>query len=219
MGLKFFKNQRVVVGLGTVLAIALGLAVVVKSGVKSKAPTPALHSGLVVEVGREDDGKLDPGRPLRCFVGGAFVGEITLYECARKNGLDTGALDVGVDETGALAAADQAGIVLTPLPPVSTPEDPVAASAPAITPASGPLAACWRYQGVEWRRLPTEMGLNACVQALFSGHCERPGGATYGRWGDQTLRLLPGHVEASADNRTFHTLAEQPASCAIPPIG
>lgn len=219
MGLKFFKNQRVVVGLGTVLAIALGLAVVVKSGVKSKAPTPALHSGLVVEVGREDDGKLDPGRPLRCFVGGAFVGEITLSECARKNGLDTGALDVGVDETGALAAADQAGIVLTPLPPVSTPEDPVAASAPAITPASGPLAACWRYQGVEWRRLPTEMGLNACVQALFSGHCERPGGATYGRWGDQTLRLLPGHVEASADNRTFHTLAEQPASCAIPPIG
>jgi len=219
MGLEFFKNQRVVVGLGTVLAIALGLAVVVKSGVKSKAPTPALHSGLVVEVGREDDGKLDPGRPLRCFVGGAFVGEITLSECARKNGLDTGALDVGVDETGALAAADQAGIVLTPLPPVSTPEDPVAASAPAITPASGPLAACWRYQGVEWRRLPTEMGLNACVQALFSGHCERPGGATYGRWGDQTLRLLPGHVEASADNRTFHTLAEQPASCAIPPIG
>ncbi len=221
MGLKFFKNQRVVVGLGTVLAIALGagLAVIVKSGVKSKAPTPALHSGLVVEVGREDDGKLDPGRPLRCFVGGAFVGEITLSECARKNGLDTGALDVGVDETGALAAADQAGTVLTPLPPVSTPEDPVAASAPAITPASGPLAACWRYQGVEWRRLPTEMGLNACVQALFSGHCERPGGATYGRWGDQTLRLLPGHVEASADNRTFHTLAEQPASCAIPPIG
>jgi len=221
MGLEFFKNQRVVVGLGTVLAIALGsgLAVVVKSGVKLKAPTPALHSGLVVEVGREDDGKLDPGRPLRCFVGGAFVGEITLSECARKNGLDTGALDVGVDETGALAAADQAGIVLTPLPPVSTPEDPVAASAPAITPASGPLAACWRYQGVEWRRLPTEMGLNACVQALFSGHCERPGGATYGRWGDQTLRLLPGHVEASADNRTFHTLAEQPASCAIPPIG
>jgi hypothetical protein len=221
MGLEFFKNQRVVVGLGTVLAIALGsgLAVVVKSGVKSKAPTPALHSGLVVEVGREDDGKLDPGRPLRCFVGGAFVGEITLSECARKNGLDTGALDVGVDETGALAAADQAGIVLTPLPPVSTPEDPVAASAPAITPASGPLAACWRYQGVEWRRLPTEMGLNACVQALFSGHCERPGGATYGRWGDQTLRLLPGHVEASADNRTFHTLAEQPASCAILPIG
>ena len=233
MGLKFFKNQRVVVGLGTVLAIALGagLAVVVKSGVKSKVPTPALHTGLVVEVGREDDGKLDPARPLRCFVGGAFVGEITLSECARKNGLDTGELDVGVDETGALAAADQAGTVLTPLPPGPTPEDPVAAPAPAvipapsaapapaITPASGPLATCWRYQGAEWRRLPTEMGLNACVQALFAGHCERPGGATYGRWRDQTLRLLPGHVEASADNRTFHNLAEQPASCAIPPIG
>jgi len=233
MGLEFFKNQRAVVGLGTVLAIALGagLAVVVKSGVKPKVPTPALHTGLVVEVGREDDGKLDPARPLRCFVGGAFVGEITLSECARKNGLDTGALDVGVDETGALAAADQAGTVLTPLPPGPTPEDPVAAPAPAvipapsatpapaITPASGPLAACWRDQGGEWRRLPAEMGLNVCVQALFAGHCERPSGATYGRWGDQTLRLLPGHVEASADNRTFHTLAEQPASCAIPPIG
>ena len=137
MGLKFFKNQRVVVGLGTVLAIALGagLAVVVKSGVKSKVPTPALHTGLVVEVGREDDGKLDPARPLRCFVGGAFVGEITLSECARKNGLDTGELDVGVDETGALAAADQAGTVLTPLPPGPTPEDSVAAPAPAFIPA------------------------------------------------------------------------------------
>ncbi|MEI6282665.1 MAG: hypothetical protein WCP82_08120 [Alphaproteobacteria bacterium] len=233
MGLEFFKNRRAVISLASVLAIALGLglAVVVKSGGKSKAPTPALYTVLVVEVGREDDGKLDPGRPLRCFVGGAFVGEITLSECARKNGIDTGALDVGVDETGALAAADQAGTVLTPLPPGSTPDDPAAAAAPAaipassatpapaITPASGPLAACWRYQGAEWRRLPTEMGLNACVQVLFAGHCERPGGATYGRWGDQTLRLLPGHVEASADNRTFHNLAEQPASCAIPPIG
>ena len=40
-------------------------------------------------------------------MGGSFVGEITLAECAKKNGVATGALDVGVDETGALAAADQ----------------------------------------------------------------------------------------------------------------
>ena len=88
-----------------------------------KKPTeepPASRAGLIVETGRADDTKLDPARPLRCFVGGAFVGEITLAECAKKNGVATGALDVGVDETGALAAADQAGMVLTPLPPTPT---------------------------------------------------------------------------------------------------
>ena len=225
--MEFLKDRRIVLAIGAGVAVLLGviLAVVAMSGGKSKTPPPASQTGLVVEIGREDDGKLDPARPLRCFVSGVFVGEITLAECARKNGVATGALDVGVDETGALAAADVAGTVLTPLPPAPVEVMPnpssVSVPAPSATPTqtSGPTRACWRYVGAEWRRMPGDVGLNACVQTLFAGRCERPGGATYGRWGEQTLRLVPGRVEASADNRSFQTLVEQPASCAIPSIG
>jgi hypothetical protein len=61
-----------------------------------------------------------------------------------------------------------------------------------------------------------EMPMGACIQTLFAGHCERAGSATYGRWGDQTLRLLPGRVEALDDKGTAHTVAEQSPNCAIP---
>jgi hypothetical protein len=64
----------------------------------------------------------------------------------------------------------------------------------------------------------SEMTLNACVQALFAGHCERTGGATYGRWGDQTLRLVPGRVEQSPDDRNFRTLVEQGTNCSLPSL-
>lgn len=223
--MEFLKDRRVVLALGGGVALLLGLvlALTLMSGGRSRDQPPASETGLVVEIGREDDGKLDPARPLRCFVGGVFVGEITLSECARKNGVATGALDVGVDETGALAAADVAGTVLTPLPPapVETLPTPMPLNVPAPAPvqASAPSRACWRYVGAEWRRLPGEATLNNCVQTLFAGRCERPGGATYGRWGDQTLRLVPGRVEASMDNRSFQTLVEQPASCMLPPLG
>jgi hypothetical protein len=61
------------------------------------------------------------------------------------------------------------------------------------------------------------MPLSACVQALFSGRCERPGGASYGRWGDSTLRLAPHRVEMSDDNRNFRTVVEQnDDGCVIP---
>jgi hypothetical protein len=229
MDTEFLKDRRMVLGLGAAVALlaGVGIAVAVMSGGRSDGAPPASQSGLMVEIGREDDTRLDPARPLRCFVGGVFVGEITLAECAQKNGVATGALDVGVDETGALAAADAAGTVLTPLPP----QEMAIAAAPAVSPstmpvpAQGPLlntvptAACWRYQGAEWRRLPGEMGLNACLQTLFAGRCEAPGGATYGRWGAQTLRLVPGRVEISSDNRSFQSLVEQPPSCVIPSVG
>lgn len=230
----FLKDRRIIVfGGGAALALlaGLGVAVALLAGhdqKPSEAP-PASRAGLIVETGRDDDTKLDPARPLRCFVGGAFVGEITLAECAKKNGVATGALDVGVDETGALAAADQAGTVLTPLPP-PTVEAPAAGSAangaassaaPASTSASAnaPLAPCWRYAGGEWRRLPGEITLTACAQQLFGGRCEKAGGATYGRWGEETLRLAPGRVEISSDNRTFRTAFEQGPNCSIPNAG
>src|SRR5690606_16434424 len=176
-------------------------------------PPPASQGGLVVDATPTDDG-LDPARGLRCFVAGKFVGEMTLAACAERNGVATGARDVGMDETGALAAADRAGTVLTPLPPQRvTPLNPPPA-AQATAPPAAPTEACWRYAG-EWRRLPGDQTLSACVQALFAGRCERPGAASYGRWGAQTVRLVPGRVELSSDDRTFRTLADQGANCPI----
>ncbi|MBI1683050.1 hypothetical protein [Caulobacter hibisci] len=227
--MELLKDRRVLLGGGAALAVIAGLAVAFGlMGGKDRKPAedpPASRGGLIVETGRPDDGKLnDPARPLRCFVGGQFVGETTLADCAKKNGVATGALDVGVDETGALAAADQAGTVLTPLPP-PTVAAPVATPAPtptasgAIPASSAPLGVCQRYAGGQWNKLPGEITQNACIQQLFAGKCERPGGATYGRWGDETLRLLPGRVEASSDNRSFHLVVEQAATCAIPSVG
>ncbi|PHY20215.1 hypothetical protein [Caulobacter sp. BP25] len=228
----FLKDRRIVVlGGGAALALlaGLGIAAALLAGHDQKqteAP-PASRAGLIVETGREDDTKLDPARPLRCFVGGAFVGEITLAECAKKNGVATGALDVGVDETGALAAADQAGTVLTPLPPAPTVDapavgqgaTPMTPATPAMASANAPLAACWRYAAGEWRRLPGDITLNACAQQLFGGRCEKTNAVAYGRWGEETLRLLQGRIEASPDNRSFHTVLDQAPNCPSPNAG
>ena len=228
--LKDRRTLLVVVGAALALVAGLVLAKTLMNrhrGEANVAP-PAAQAGLVVETGSNDDGKLNPTARLRCFVAGQFVGEATLAECAKKNGVATGALDVGVDESGALAAANQAGAMLVPLPPPN--EAATATAAPGVAPAPGAAAApasatlnspaggCWRYAGGEWRKLPAEMTLGACVQTLFAGRCERQGGATYGRWMAQTLRLVPGKVEVASDNRTFHMLAEQSASCVIAPV-
>jgi hypothetical protein len=221
--MELLKDRRVLLGGGAALALIAGLGIALTVMQGSKSPTdnpPASRSGLVVETGRADDNKLDPARPLRCFVGGQFVGETTLAECAKKNGVATGALDVGVDETGALAAADQAGTVLTPLPPppeaLTVPAPAATPTAPAAIVSSTPLAACWRYAGGEWRKLPGEITVNACAQQISGGKCEKAGGATYGRWGEETLRLVPGKVESSSDNRTFHSIIELGPNCSIP---
>lgn len=217
---------------GGVAALVAGLALAalfVGSGPEQQAAPPASQAGLVVETAGTDD-RVSPTRALRCFVGGQFVGELTLAACAKRNGVATDALDVGVDETGALAAANQAGAAIVPLPPMNEAtsarmdgppparpaQPPPGAAVPSASAA--PSATCWRYAGAEWRKLQ-DMSLNACVQTLYAGRCERPGAASYGRWGEQTLRLVPGRVEISADNRSFRRLAEQGAGCAIAPIG
>jgi hypothetical protein len=141
------------------------------------------------------------------------VGDLTLADCARRNGVATDALDVGVDKTGALAAAQQGGAQVTPLPPV----EPVHAALKP-PPTVQPVDVCWRYEG-GWRRLPNEMTLAACVQTLFAGRCERAGDAAYGRWAQQTVRLVPNKVEISSDNRSFHTLVEQGAGCSLAGAG
>ncbi|WP_332771786.1 hypothetical protein [Phenylobacterium sp.] len=221
------RSRLVLAGGALALVAGIGIAAALISGGKGEnaQPPPASQGGLVVETGAADDGRLDPARPLRCYVAGQYVGEVTLADCAKRNGVATGALDVGVDEAGNLAAADQAGTMLTPLPPVEeaqveAPTVTPAAPAPAATPAApAPAGACWRYADGGWRKQPADMTLNACVQSLFAGRCERSGGATYGRWIQQTLRLVPGRVEVSGDNRSFRALASQAENCSISPVG
>jgi hypothetical protein len=233
--MEFFKDRRVVLGVGALAAILLGaiIAMVIAGGSESPdGPPPASQGGLVVEQGRDDDTKLDPARPIRCFVEGQFAGEVTLTECAKRNGVATGALDVGVDETGALSASGQTGAIFAPLPPTDVAAAPAAVPAPtappptqtASIPAPAPAtssdgASCWRYADASWTRLPESLSLQACVQRLYAGQCERSGRATYGRWGQQTLRLVPGKVEISDDNRRFRTLARQNRNCTIEPVG
>ena len=62
------------------------------------------------------------------------------------------------------------------------------------------------------------MDLDACVQLLFNARCERQGGAAYGRWGQQTLRLVDGRVEISDDNKAFRTLVAQGEDCSLAPV-
>jgi len=215
------KDRKVVLITGAALALAAGLGGAVLIMAKddgTTTPPPASQGGLVVEATRPSDDGLDPARPLRCFVSGEFVGEITLAECAERNGVATGSLDVGLDQSGALAAAAVAGTVLTPLPPET--QAPVVVATPTSPQVSQPVqvstATCWRYDG-GWRQVG-ELGRGACAQTLFAGQCTGRGGALYGRWGEQTLRLVTGRVEISNDNRRFRTLVEQGPACSLPSV-
>src|SRR3984957_14443996 len=161
------NDRRVIVFGGGAVALAAGLAIawfIFARSHKPAEPPPASQGGLTVVSGRDDDAKLDPKRPLRCFVGGQFVGELPLSVCAQRNGVATGALDVGLDQAGALAASNGAGSTLTPLKPHSAPPPPLADPAapdqgadvqspqPQATAAAG--QACWRFGGAGWRQLP-----------------------------------------------------------------
>ena len=216
------QDNRLLIAIGAGLAVvaAVVIALIFSGGRdRSPEPPPAAQGGLTVDVA--DAPELNTTRELRCYVDGQFVGMATLTDCARRNGLATDALDVGIDETGALAAAPTAAFAPPPsAPPIELTEvekpamtDPQPVE-PSVQPASG--SACLRHTGSDWRSLSSNMSLNACVQALYSGTCVRPGEALYGRWGDVTLRLVPRRVEQSNDNSRFRTLAEQDRSCTFP---
>jgi len=205
--------------LGALAALAAGglIAFAINFAHRGERPSqpPASQGGLVIDAAGAGLGRIDPARPLRCFVAGKPAGEMSLADCAKRNGVATGALDVGLDASGALAAEPTAQAKVTPLAP--PPQVVQAVPTPAQGPA--PLAACWRYADSRWRQLPSETTLGGCVQALFSGRCEAAGAASYGRWGQQTLRLAPGKVEISADNRSFRTLVDQGPGCGFPTLG
>ncbi len=212
---------------GAGLALAAGLLIAWLILARSHRPTeapPASQGSLIVVTGRDDDVKLDPKRPLRCFVGGQFVGELPLAVCAQRNGVATGALDVGLDQAGALAAGSTNQ--LTPLPaqaptlplPVTEPAASNGAAAASLAgPESQPaIQACWRFGGAGWRQLPQPMALQACVQAVYANRCPQSGDAYYGRWGEQTLRLMAGRVEISPNNRDFTGLVDPWPPCQEP---
>jgi len=216
------QDNRLLIAIGAGLAVvaAVVIALIFSAGRdRNPAPPPAAQGGLTVDVA--DAPELNTTRELRCFVDGQYIGMATLSDCARRNGVATDALDVGIDETGALAAAPTAAFAPPPsAPPIElteaeqpplTDQQPLE---PSVQPASG--ATCLRHTGSDWRSLSSNMSLNACVQALYSGTCVRPGEALYGRWGDMTLRLVPRRVEQSPDNSRFRTLAEQDRSCTFP---
>ncbi|MDP1913953.1 hypothetical protein [Brevundimonas sp.] len=216
------QDNRLLIAIGAGLAVvaAVIIALIFSGGRdRNPAPPPAAQGGLTVDVA--DAPELNTTRELRCFVDGQYIGLATLSDCARRNGVATDALDVGIDETGALAAAPTAAFAPPPsAPPIELTEaeqPPLTdqqLDEPSVQPASG--ATCLRHTGSDWRSLSSNMSLNACVQALYSGTCVRPGEALYGRWGDMTLRLVPRRVEQSPDNSRFRTLAEQDRSCTFP---
>jgi hypothetical protein len=221
----WLQDRRLVLTIGggvLALLISLGVAIgLVARDHKPPAPPPASVGGLVVQMGAPDNAKLDPAQPLRCFVDGQFEGMETLADCAKKNGVATKALDVGVDPNGALTAANGVGADLAPLPPADSAQ-PDAAQTPATAQAAtaqgarGPTGDCLRYGGGAWRKAGDGLTLNACVQTLYAGRCVKTGEAAYGRWGGQTLRLVPHHVEMASDNRSFHNLADQDdSSCTV----
>ncbi len=222
------KDRRVILAVGGGLALAAGLGIaawLVAGGKDPDEAPPASQGGLIVQTGRDDDVKLDPTHPLRCFVGGQLAGEMTVAACAARNGVAAGALDVGVDTTGALSGSTgQPTAQVAPLPPMSPDQaqaDAPAGATPVVAKSAGRsgVQACWRYSGGSWARLAPDMSLDDCVQTLYAGQCVRAGGAAYGRWNDRTLRLTDGRVETSPDNRAFHTLAEQGPDCSVAPLG
>ena len=215
------KDNRTVLIIGGGLAVvaAVAAALVFSGGRDRPAEAPpASQGGLTIDLAEAPT--LEPARELRCFVDGQFVGQATLADCAKRNGVATSALDVGLDATGALAAAPTAAFA----PPPELPAEPAVEVAPVDeaaspsepsrpAPASAAATACMRHTGSEWRSIGSGMSMGACVQALYAGTCVRPGEAQYGRWGDTTLRLVPRRVEQSNDNTRFRTLAEQDRNC------
>ena len=217
------KDNRILIAIGAaaavVIAVIVGLLMTRGGDSASDAPPPAAHGGLTVSVA--DAPGLDSTRELRCYVDGQFIGMATLTDCARRNGLATDALDVGVDATGALVAAPTASLTPPPIAPPTEmtenlPEANPADSTQSTQPASQSGGQCMRYTGSDWRTVSSGGSLNQCVQELYAGTCVRPGEALYGRWGETTLRLVPRRVEQSPDNNRFRTLAEQDRSCQFP---
>jgi len=124
---------------------------------------------------------------------------------------------VGLDPaTGQVTAASGTlAPALQPMP-AATPVEHAAEAPPAPAENAGG-GDCMRYSPEGWRSAGAGVSLGQCARTLFDGRCERAGDALYGRWGGNTLRLVPGRVEISPDNRNFRPLVPQnPQDCSLP---
>ena len=104
------------------------------------------------------------------------------------------------------------------------PSDTTATAAPSPEVVAPPIntvaalgsepATCWRYENAAWTKLPSDLTASDCLRSLFGGQCERSRTqASYGRWGERTLRLTGGAVEMSDDNRNFTILVRPWPAC------
>ena len=197
-----FSDRRIAfaVGAGALLLVALLFIVFLRGRHGVNDAQAAAKPELQLEVGKGVDSKIAPKtQQVRCFVNGQLVGMTTLAECGAKNGTASQTLDVGLDAP----------------PPATTSQAGTSAAAPGPS-ASSQTAECLRYGADGWKGYGSSLTLSACVRVLFQGQCAKAGEAYYGRWGAQSLRLVPGKVEASEDNRSFRRLVEQDADCSIP---
>lgn len=225
------QDRRVIAAVGAVAIVLLAGLLALFLMRHQDAPKPqeaaTAPGALQVDVGAQE-AKVSQTKPLRCFVNGQYVGDVPVQVCAARNGVAAQALDVGLDPaTGQVAASSGPATPLQPLSapvastldPASLPPAPKAAPVVALAaqaPAQAAAGDCLRFAG-EWRPAGGVMPLGQCVRTLFDGRCIRPGDALYGRWNGQTVRLLPGRVEISADNRNFRTLVQQDADdCSLP---
>lgn len=214
------QKRQIVIGVGAAVAIGIGVAVAMgmMNSHKDEKKMNDQPPGLVFNVS-DTPAKLDPKKKLQCYVGGTYVGELTLAECAKKNGVATGALDVGLDDSGNVVAAPTGSLTPVPGAPASgtAEEGPVTGGevVPDTGAGQGPVAACLRYSGNQWNTLSEGLTLSQCARLLYDGRCVTPGQAQYGRWGEKTLRLVPKRVEISDDNTSFRTLAEQGQGCSV----
>ncbi len=225
------QKRMLWLGAGGLLAIivAIAVAMMLSSGHKDEKRMNDQPTGLQFNVA-EASASMDSKKPLRCYVNGAEVGDMTLEQCAQKNGVAAQKLDVGLDDNGNMTAAPTGSLAPVPTAPTSAaanakPQTDAAQQAdngevvPDTKPvASGPAAACLRFNGGEWNKLSDGLTLGQCVQLLYDGRCVSPGSAQYGRWGDKTLRLVPHRVEQSDDNSSFRTLVDQGQGCQVPMV-
>lgn len=210
---------------GAVAALAVGIVVAVKlsSGHKDDKPMNDQPTGLTFNVS-DPKPSLDSKKPLRCYVAGSYVGDLTLADCAKKNGVAAQALDVGLDDNGNMTAAPTGSLAPVPGAPTATttPETQTQTNGGEVVPETGPApaasatAACLRYNSNSWNRLADNITLGQCAALLYDGRCVAPGQASYGRWGSKTLRLVPHRVEQSDDNTNFRPLIEQGQGCSVP---
>ncbi len=214
------------------VAVAVGLGVALSSGHKNDPKMNDQPTGMTFNVSDSPVAALDPKKTLRCYVNGADVGDMTLAECAQKNGMAAQKMDVGLDDNGNVVAAPTGSLTPTPPAPASAGAAPgkdnnqaqvpeqTAEQVPDTAPAaaSSPTGVCLRYNSNSWNKLQDNVTLGQCVQMLYDQRCVSPGNASYGRWADKTLRLVPHRVEISDDNTNFRPLVDQEQGCSVPMV-